>query len=99
MAITRIRDKDIKKESIINRIFAVVYAGLATWAFYYYPNVTIFFLAYFLFYDSHNQMTIFDYFDTKDIDVRADFGKLLEEQKKEIKYLKDRIEYLEKNIN
>ena len=94
-----IRDKDIKKESIINRIFAVVYASLATWAFYYYPNVTIFFLAYFLFYDSQTQMTIFDYFDTKDIDVRNDFGKILKEQQEEIIKLKNRIEYLEKNIN
>ena len=94
-----IRDKDIKKESIINRIFAVVYASLATWAFYYYPNITIFFLAYFLFYDSQTQMTIFDYFDTKDIDVRNDFGNILKEQEEEIVKLKNRIEYLEKNMN
>lgn len=94
-----IRDKDIKKESIINRIFAVVYASLATWAFYYYPNITIFFLAYFLFYDSQTQMTIFDYFDTKDIDIRNDFGNILKEQEEEIVKLKNRIEYLEKNMN
>ena len=94
----RIRNKDIRRESIINRIFALVYASLATWVFYYYPNVTIFFLAYFLFYDSQTQMTTFDYFETKEVDLRADFGKLLEEQKQQIAYLEDRVEYLEKSL-